>query len=58
MYPTPLLVPRWFDPLPILQNTRSIFRTRTFDPLVMLAVSVGAIAAYLTLLATLERRVP
>jgi hypothetical protein len=51
------LVPRWFDSFPILDNTRSFFRTGTFDPLDMVAAVVGAMVAYFSLLATMERRV-
>ena len=50
------LVPRWFDSLPILENARNFFRTGTFDPWDMVAATVGAMAAYLALLATTERR--
>jgi hypothetical protein len=50
------LVPRWFDALPVLENTRRFFRTGTYDPLDMIAVCLGALAAYSVLLATTERR--
>lgn len=52
------LVPRWFDSLPVLENTRSFFRSGTFDPLDMIAVCLGALTAYSVLLATRERRMP
>ena len=51
------LVPRWFDSLPVLENARSFFRTGTFDPLDLVAAAVGAVVAYVALLATMERRV-
>lgn len=52
------LVPRWFDSIPVLETTRNYFRVGTFDPLDMVAVAVGAVAAYFALLATMERRCP
>jgi hypothetical protein len=50
------LVPRWFDSVPILETTRNYFRFGTFDSLDMVAVAIGAAAAYGALLATMERR--
>jgi hypothetical protein len=52
------LVPRWFDAIPILDATRNYFRFGTFDALDILAVAIGAAAAYGALLATMERRSP
>ena len=51
------LVPLWCDSLPVLENARSFFRTGTFDPLDLVAAAVGATAACIVLLATMERRV-
>lgn len=53
---TEALVPRWFDSIPVLEAARNYFRVGTFDPLDMVAGAVGAVAAYYTLLATMERR--
>lgn len=58
---TERLVPGWFDAIPILDTTRNYFRFGTFDSLDMVAVAVGAAAAYGALLATMdtmERRSP
>jgi hypothetical protein len=52
------LVPRWFDAIPILDATRNYFRFGTFDALDIVAVAIGAAAAYGALLATMERRSP
>jgi len=52
------LVPRWFDSIPVLENTPNYFRVGTFDPLDMVAIAIGAAAAYSVLLATMERRCP
>jgi len=51
------LVPRWFDSIPVLEITRNYFRVGTFDPLDMVAVAVGAAAAYSVLLATIGTEV-
>ena len=52
------LVPRWFDSMPVLDATQNYFRVGRFDPLDIVAVAVGAVAAYCALLATMERRCP
>ncbi|MEW8508806.1 MAG: hypothetical protein AB2598_19115 [Candidatus Thiodiazotropha sp.] len=44
------VIPDWFDTIPILENTRSYLLGSTFDPLDLLFVFLGSIAAYLTLI--------
>lgn len=39
-------VPSWFEHLPILERTEGFFRYGTFDPLDLLSVAAGALAAY------------
>jgi hypothetical protein len=51
-------IPRWFDSIPILDTSRNYFRIGTFDSLDLVAVAIGAAAAYGALLATMERRSP
>ena len=48
--------PDVFHGVPILENTGNFFVNGTFDPLDLVAATVGAAAAYLFLLATMERR--
>lgn len=50
------LIPQWFDSLPVLESARSFFRSGTFDPLDLVAMAFGALAAYAFLLITVERR--
>ena len=52
------LIPRWFDTLPILESARIYFRFGTFDVLDVIAIAIGALAAYSFLLMTSERRRP
>ncbi|MEW7990860.1 MAG: hypothetical protein AB2724_14090 [Candidatus Thiodiazotropha sp.] len=42
-------IPRWFSDVPVLQNTQSYLLGSTFDPLDLLFIFLGSIAAYLTL---------
>ncbi len=53
---TDAFIPRWFDTLPILENTRPFFRYGTFDPFDLVAICIGAVAAYGFLLNTMQRR--
>jgi hypothetical protein len=53
-----IVVPQWFDSLPILENVRAFFRAGTFDPRDLIAMTIGAMAAYSLLLVTMERRRP
>jgi hypothetical protein len=50
------LIPQWFDSLPVLESARVFFRAGTFDPLDLIAMAFGAVAAYGLLLVTVERR--
>lgn len=50
------LIPQWFDSLPVLESARLFFRAGTFDPLDLIAMALGALAAYGLLLITMERR--
>jgi hypothetical protein len=51
-----LLIPGWFDTLPVLESSRTFFRAGTFDPVDLIAIATGALAAYGLLLMTMERR--
>jgi hypothetical protein len=49
---TPMIaaaVPGWFAQIPLLDNTTAYFRFGTFDPLDLAAITVGALAAWLTI---------
>ncbi len=50
-------MPPWFAGLPILNNSASYFLHGTFDPLDMLAIASGALAAYLVIQNTTRGRV-
>lgn len=43
-------VPGWFLQVPILENTSAYFRRGAFDPIDMVAITLGSIAAYLTVI--------
>ena len=55
---TERFIPGWFDSIPVLEISRNYFQAGTFDSLDVLAVGMGAAAAYCALLATMERRSP
>jgi hypothetical protein len=42
--------PDWFGHLPVLENTRSFFLRGYFDPLDLIAFTLGAIGAWLTVI--------
>ena len=43
------IVPSWFEGVIFLENTSSYFLAGTFDPLDLLSIALGSIAAYLVL---------
>lgn len=45
-------VPAWFMRVPILDNTAAYFLNGTFDPLDLLSIALGTIAAYFTVVLT------
>jgi DNA-binding beta-propeller fold protein YncE len=45
-------VPAWFTHVPILDNTAAYFLNGTFDPLDLLSIVLGTIAAYVTIVLT------
>ncbi|MGA9031832.1 MAG: hypothetical protein WB402_04860 [Sulfuricaulis sp.] len=45
-------VPAWFARVPILDNTAAYFLNGTFDPLDLLFIALGTIAAYVTIVLT------
>ncbi len=49
-------VPSWFEHLPILERTEGFFQSGTFDPLDLLAIALGAFAAYVVMQRTQLRR--
>jgi hypothetical protein len=51
------LVPRWFEGIPLLENTGNYFMSGTFDFIDLTAIAAGSLAAYLTMMRTMERRV-
>jgi len=50
------IIPDWFSGVPFLEASKTYFTRGTFDFYDLVAVAVGSIAAYLTMLWTLERR--
>ncbi len=50
------LTPLWFAHLPILNQTDSYFLNGTFDPLDLLAIALGALAAYVVIQRTARWR--
>jgi len=52
------IIPDWFAEIPFLENTKSYFVHGTFDYYDLAAITIGAVIAYFTLLATIKRRVP
>ncbi len=50
------IIPPWFEHLPILNKTEGYFLYGTFDPLDMLAIGFGALAAYLVIQRTARWR--
>jgi len=51
----PLLInriPEWFSRLPVLENTASYFLHGRFDPLDLLSILLGALTAFVLILAT------
>ena len=51
------LVPGWFEGIPLLENTVNYFILGSFDFMDLAAIVAGSLAAYLTMMRTLERRV-
>jgi hypothetical protein len=49
-------VPTWFETIPILNRTNHFFRYGTFDPLDLLSIALGALAAYVVAQRTQVRR--
>ncbi len=43
------LIPSWFEYIPILEQTEGYFVYGTFDPVDMLSIALGAMAAYLVI---------
>lgn len=41
--------PQWFSGIPFLENTANYFLLGTFDPLDLLSIATGTLAAYLTI---------
>ncbi len=50
------MIPNWFDTLPVFESARIFFRAGTFDPLDLIAMALGALAACGFLLITAQRR--
>ena len=46
------VIPPWFAHLPILNKTNSYFIYGTFDPLDLLAIVLGVVAAYVVIQGT------
>jgi hypothetical protein len=46
------LAPDWFQGIPVLENTASYFMRGVFDPLDILFIALGAVAAYATIRST------
>jgi len=50
------IIPSWFSGIPFLESTEGFFRKGTFDMKDMIAILAGAVAAYIVLLITMDRR--
>ncbi len=50
------VIPSWFESLPILNKTDSYFLYGTLDPLDLLAIALGALAAYVVIQRTARWR--
>ncbi|MCF8111102.1 MAG: hypothetical protein K9J85_06400 [Desulfobacteraceae bacterium] len=50
------LVPGWFSHIPYLENTRGFFLSGTFDPMDLLAMFLGAIAAFFLAVLVLRKK--
>ncbi len=50
------LIPQWFAHLPVLDRTAGYFVYGTFDPVDLLSVAFGALAAYLVIQQTRRQR--
>lgn len=48
--------PGWFNGIPFLENTAAYFARGTFDPADLVAVSLGAFAAWMTLVCLRQRQ--
>jgi hypothetical protein len=46
-----ILIPNWFETIPVLENTKNYFINGTFDIFDVLSIAIGAILAVLVLLA-------
>ncbi len=49
-------LPAWFEAVPFLENTGLYFTHGTFDPLDFIAIAVGAVAAYFTIVIVCIRK--
>ena len=50
------IIPRWFEGVPYLENSKNFFIQGTFDSFDLVAIATGAVIAYFILLSTMERR--
>jgi hypothetical protein len=50
------LIPGSFEGIPILENTKGFFLRGTFDVYDLVAMAIGAAAAYVVLSVTMRRR--
>ncbi len=50
------IIPDWFAGVPFLENSKNYFLLGTFDFLDLVAISIGSLTAYFTLLVTMEMR--
>jgi hypothetical protein len=48
-------IPRWFQDVPILENSAAYFLQGVFDPWDLLAIATGAACGYLTMFALADR---
>lgn len=51
-----IIIPDWFAGVPFLENSKNYFLLGTFDFLDLVAIAIGSLTAYFTLLVTMERR--
>jgi len=50
------IIPKWFSDIPVLENTRAFLLRGTFDFVDLVAMALGALAAYFVFSVTMERR--
>lgn len=50
------MIPKWFVGIPFLENSADYFQYEVFDLIDLVAIAIGATAAYVILCPTQQRR--